>query len=70
MKILAKNGPAYITLHDNFKEDAGEKKLQEVISYLGEYRMKPTESQIFEKVASTPDLRKTVFHDFPVMAKL
>jgi hypothetical protein len=44
MKILAKNGPAYITLDKEYQQEEGEKKLLKVINYIGQFRMKPVEN--------------------------
>jgi len=43
MNVLARNGPAYITLHKDYLGDEGEKRLTELIEYLGQFRMKPTD---------------------------
>jgi len=42
----------------------------EVIEYLNQFRMKPTDAAIFDKNITNANLRKTIYHDYPVMAKL
>jgi len=42
----------------------------EVIEYLNQFRMKPTDAAIFDQNITGESLRKTIYHDYPVMAKL
>lgn len=70
MNVLARNGPAYITLHKDYLGNEGEKKLLSVIEYLGQFRMKPTDANIFDKATEIEDLRKSIYHEYPVMSKL
>jgi len=70
MKILAKNGPQYITLHADYQKAEGEKKLKTVIEYLGQFRMRPQVETILDQVNYDTDFRKIFSHDFPVMSKL
>ena len=69
MKILAKNGPAYLVLGPQYlKKGEGEQNLLKVIEYLREFRSKPSANTLSEGVGS--DLRRSIFVDFPVMSKL
>ena len=70
MNILTRNGPSYITLHKDYLGDDGEKRLTEVMEYLGQFRKVPTNDDVFDNVGTVKDLRKTIFHDYPVMSKL
>lgn len=71
MKILAKNGPAYLVLGAEYQQKLeGEKKLLKVIEYLSHFRMKPSDNSLVEEISSEGDLRRNIFVDFPVMSKL
>lgn len=67
---MAKNGPSYITLHADYQKNDGEKKLVQMIDYVGQFRVKPTDQQVLEHISETTDLRKTIYQDYPVMSKL
>lgn len=70
MGVLARNGPSYITLHKDYLGDDGEKRLTDLIDFLGKFRQIPTEKEVFDKVGEVKELRKTIYHDYPVMSKL
>lgn len=42
----------------------------QVIDYVGQFRKKPTDVKALEHISESPDLRKTIYHDYPVMSKL
>ena len=55
----------------NLNRDYGEKRLAKLIEQVGQYRMKPTSQSVLDEFKSeVRDLRRTVLHDFPIMAKL
>ena len=70
MKVLAKNGPQYITLGSDYQKAEGEKKLLQIIEYLNQFRMKPMIETVLDMADENYDLRKILYHDFPVMSKL
>ena len=51
MKVLAKTGPAHIGLCPEYQKQAGEKKLLELIDFVGQYRMKPTDQSMLDDVS-------------------
>jgi len=70
MKVFTKRSN-YINLSPEYSKSTGEKKLIELIAQIGVYRMKPTSQDVFDEVSTAvKDLRRTVIHDFPIMAKL
>lgn len=70
MKVLAKHGPAYIELHKDYQKNEGEQKLVKLIDHVGMFRMKPQDADILENTSQHENLRRKLFHDFPVMSKL
>ena len=61
MKVLAKNGPQYLTLHQDYMSKVdGEKKLLSVIEYIGQFRMKPNLETILEKTENI-NFRKALY---------
>jgi len=69
MKILAKNGPAYLVLGPQYSaKGEGEINLLKIIEYLRAFRSKSTTDALSE--AGIQDLRRNIFVEFPVMAKL
>lgn len=70
MKVLAKNGPQYITLGGDYLKAEGEKKLLQIIEYLNQFRMKPMIETVLDMADENYDLRKILYNEFPVMSKL
>lgn len=69
MKVFIKRSN-YLALGPDYSGREGEKNLLKLIDQLGQYRMKPTSSSVFDLARDTRDLRRQVLHDFPIMAKL
>ena len=70
MKVLAKNGPAYLVLGPEYqKKGEGEQNLLKVIEHLRSFRSKPASPNMLSEGVSS-DLRRSIFVDFPVMSKL
>lgn len=69
MKVLAKNGPAYLALGAQYlAKGEGEKNLLKIIKYLRTFRVKDAADALSEREGE--DLRRSIFIDFPVMSKL
>ena len=70
MKVFTKRSN-YINLSREYQGVDGEKRLLKLIEQVGQYRMKPTSQGVLDELNSeVRDLRRTVLHDFPIMAKL
>jgi len=70
MKVLSKRSN-FINLSDEYKQLDGEKRLLKLIQHIGQYRMKPISQGVFDEIdPEVRNLRRTVLHDFPIMAKL
>ena len=69
MKVFTKRSN-YLSLGPDYSGKEGEKNLLKLIEELGQYRMKPTSSSVFDLAKESRDLRRQVLHDFPTMAKL
>lgn len=70
MKVLERKGPAHIGLSTDYQKLEGEKRLLELIDFVGQYRMKPSDASILEHVSEKEDYRKQIYHEFPIMSKL
>jgi len=70
MKVFTKRSD-YISLSGQYSKKDGEKQLRKIIQDVGQFRMKPTSQTVLDEFNSeVSDLRRTVLHDFPIMAKL
>jgi len=70
MKVFSKRSN-YINLSSEYHGLDGEKRLLKLIEQVGQYRNKPTSQGVLDEFnAEVLDLRRTVLHDFPIMAKL
>ena len=70
MGVLSKKS-IYINLAQEYQKGQGEILLEKLIETIDAYRNKPlNEKKVFEQLSSEGDLRRKVFTDFPIMAKL
>ena len=70
MKVFTKRSN-FINLSAEYQNMGGERRLLKLIEHVGQYRMKPTSQGVLDEVnPEVRDLRRTVLHDFPLMAKL
>lgn len=70
MGVIAKKS-IYINLAQEYQKDQGERLLGKLIETIGQFRNKPlSERKVFEEVSANSELRRKVFSDFPIMAKL
>ena len=69
MKVLVKKS-VYINLAPEYQKAEGEKRLVSIIETISNYRNKPMSQRAFEEFDTNGELRRTVFSDFPIMAKL
>lgn len=70
MGVIAKKS-IYINLAQEYQKTQGERLLGKLIETIGQFRNKPlSERKVFEEVNADGELRRKVFSDFPIMAKL
>lgn len=68
MKVLVKIG-IFLNLGQDY-QDNGNKKLHALIDQVGRYRMKPTSQTLLEEIDPSTNIRRSIFNEFPFMAKL
>ena len=69
MKVLSKKS-IYINLAPEYQKLEGEQRLEKLIETISQYRSKPVSQTVLEEFNLDGSLRKKVFTDFPIMAKL
>lgn len=69
MRVLQKKS-IYINLASEYQKVEGEKRLEKLIETLNNYRNRPMSQRAFEEFSPDGELRRTVFSNFPIMAKL
>lgn len=67
---IFKKKDVYVNLAPEYLKSDGEKRLVAVIDRVGQYRSKPTTQSLLEDFSPEEDLRRTIFSEFPMMAKL
>ena len=70
MGVLAKKS-VYINLAPEYQQVEGEKRLEKLIESISQYRNLPmSQRRTLEEFSVDGELRRKVFSDFPIMAKL
>lgn len=69
MRVLQKKS-IYINLASEYQKVEGEKRLEKLIETMNNYRNRPMSQRAFEEFSPDGELRRTVFSNFPIMAKL
>uniref|UniRef100_A0A7S3MJR5 GPAT/DHAPAT C-terminal domain-containing protein n=1 Tax=Favella ehrenbergii TaxID=182087 RepID=A0A7S3MJR5_9SPIT len=70
MGVLQKKS-VYINLAPEYQKSEGEKRLEKLIETIGQYRNLPmSQRRTLEEFSVDGELRRKVFSDFPIMAKL
>ena len=70
MGVLSKTS-IYINLASEYQKAEGEKRLEKLIETLSMYRNLPmSQKRHLEEFSPDGELRRKVFSDFPIMAKL
>ena len=70
MGVLSKKS-IYINLAQEYQKEQGEVLLEKLIETIDQFRNKPlNEKKVFEEFNADGELRRKVFSDFPIMAKL
>jgi hypothetical protein len=68
MKVLVKQS-VFLNLGEDYQEK-NSKKLHALLERIGAYRMRPTSQSLLENLDPQTNVRRTIFNEFPFMAKL
>ena len=70
MGVLAKKS-IYINLAAEYQKEEGERRIEKLIETISMYRNLPaSQKKALEEFSPDGELRRKVFADFPIMAKL
>jgi hypothetical protein len=69
MRVIEKKS-IYINLASEYKKAEGEKRIEKLIETINNFRNVPMSQRAFEEFSTDGELRRSVFSDFPIMAKL
>jgi hypothetical protein len=68
MKVLVKQS-VFLNLGQDY-QDQDSKKLHSLLQQIGTFRMRPTSQSLLDDFDPQTNIRRTIFNEFPFMAKL